>query len=253
MSTIAFDVDDLRDQIRDMYRDVAREPGGEFHFETGRPLAERLGYPAGWLDAVPPAALASFAGVGYHFDLAALEPGERVLDLGSGSGTDAFIAARLTNPGPVIGIDMTEAQVAKARSFGVPRVEFVSGLIEEPPVLDESIDVVISNGVINLVPDKAAVFQAAADALRPGGRLAVADIVSDRELIETTRGNAALWAACIAGAIPLEDYLAAIEATGLRVQTVRPNPEYRFVSPRARTAADKYGVTSVSVLAVKPR
>lgn len=253
MSTIALDVDALRDHIRDMYCDVVREPGGEFHFELGRALAERLGYPAAWLDAVPADALASFAGVGHMIDLAGIEPLETVLDLGCGSGTDAFVAARLTNPGRVIGVDMTDAQLAKARSFGVPRVEFVSGLIEQPPVCDETIDVVISNGVFNLVPDKSAVFAAVARALRPGGRLAVADIVSSRDLIATTRGNVALWAACIAGAVPLEEYLAEIEAAGLRVQTVRPNPSYRFLSERAQTAADKYGVQSVSVLAIKPR
>jgi SAM-dependent methyltransferase len=110
---------------------------------------------------------------------------------------------------------------------------------------------VISNGVINLAPDKDAVFAAVARALRPGGRLAIADIVSARELIERTRRNVALWAACIAGAVPRDDYLGAIEAAGLRIETVREN-SYEFLSPRAQAAADKYGVTSVSVLATKP-
>ena len=105
----------LRDRIREMYRDVAQEPGGDFHFELGRPVAERLGYPREWLDAVPPDALASFAGVGHMLDLAAIESGDTVLDLGSGSGTDAFVAAHLTGPtGRVIGVDMTDAQLAKA-------------------------------------------------------------------------------------------------------------------------------------------
>ena len=106
----------LRDHIRAMYRDVAQEPEGDFHFELGRPVAERLGYPAEWLDAVPPEALESFAGVGHMLDLAAIEPGETVLDLGSGSGTDAFVAAHLAGPaGRVVGVDMTDAQLAKAR------------------------------------------------------------------------------------------------------------------------------------------
>jgi arsenite methyltransferase len=246
----------LRERVRAMYRAVAEHPGGDFHFETGRAVAERLGYPADWLDAVPPDALASFAGVGHMLDLAAIEPGETVLDLGSGSGTDAFVAAQLTGPrGRVIGVDMTDAQLAKARrlrdGLGLRHVEFVEGLVEEPPVEPGSVDVVISNGVINLAPDKDAVFGAVARALRPGGRLAVADIVSARELIERTRRNVALWAACIAGAVPHEDYLGAIEAAGLHVETVRANPGYRFLSPRARAAADRYGVTSVTVLATK--
>jgi arsenite methyltransferase len=247
----------LRERVREMYREVAQQPGADFHFETGRAVAERLGYPAGWLDVVPPDALASFAGVGHMLDLAAIEPGETVLDLGSGSGTDALIAAHLTGPtGRVIGVDMTDAQLDKARALrdglGLEHVDFVEGLIEDPPVEPGSVDVVISNGVVNLAPDKDAVFDAVARALRPGGRLALADIVSARELIERTRRNVALWAACIAGAVPHDQYLGAIEAAGLHVETVRSNSAYRFLSPRARAAADKYGVTSVTVLATKP-
>ena len=143
---------------------------------------------------MPAEALASFAGVGHMLDLAAIKPGETVLDLGSGSGTDSFIAAHLTGPtGRVIGVDMTDAQLAKARrlrdGLGLRHVAFVEGLIEEPPAEPGSVDVVISNGVINLAPDKAAVFRAVARALRPGGRLALADIVSARELIERTRAQ----------------------------------------------------------------
>jgi arsenite methyltransferase len=245
----------LRERVREMYRDVAERPGGEFHFEIGRAVAERLGYSPDLLDAVPPDALVSFAGVGYVLDIAGIKPGHTVLDLGSGSGTDAFVAAHLAGPlGRVIGVDMTDAQLAKARRMsngrGLGHVEFREGLIEDPPVEPGSIDVVISNGVINLAPDKLAVFRAAARALKPGGRLAIADIVSERELIERTRSNAALWAACIAGAVPVDDYLGGIEAAGLCIQTVRPNT-YEFLSPRAREAAAKYGVTSVSVVAEK--
>jgi SAM-dependent methyltransferase len=256
MSTQTVDTAVLRERVREMYRDVAQRPGGDFHFEIGRALAERLGYPAGWLDAVPADALVSFAGVGHMLDLAAIAPGESVLDLGSGSGTDAFVAAHLTGvTGRVIGVEMTDAQLAKARRLGeaagLAHVSFAEGLIEEPPVEPDSIDAVISNGVINLAPDKPAVFRAAARALRIGGRLAVADIVSEHELIDRTRSNETLWAACVAGAVPFDTYLGAIEAAGLCIQTVRPNVEYEFLSPRAREAAEKYGVTSVSVLAVK--
>ena len=249
------DTAELREHVREMYREVADHPDREFHFETGGEVAARLGYPAEWLDAVPAAALASFAGVGHFLDLAEITPGETILDLGSGSGTDSFIAAHLTGPtGRVMGIDMTDAQLAKARRLrdarGLRNVVFVEGLIEEPPAEPGGIDVVISNGVINLAPDKGAVFAAIARALRPGGRLALADIVSSRELIERTRRNVALWAACIAGAVPRDDYLGAIEAAGLRIDTVREN-DYRFLSPRAQEAADKYGVASVSLLATK--
>jgi arsenite methyltransferase len=250
------DTAELRDRVREMYREVAEQPDGEFHFELGRALAERLGYPAEWLDAIPADAIASYAGVGHMLDLAAIEPGETILDLGSGSGTDSFIAAHLAGPtGRVIGVDMTDAQLAKARRLrdarGLRNLVFVDGLIEDPPAEPGSVDVVISNGVINLAPDKAAVFRAIARSLRPGGRLAVADIVAERELIERTRRNVALWAACIAGAVPREDYLGGIETAGLRIETVRQN-DYRFISPRAQEAANKYGVTSVSLLAVKP-
>jgi len=249
------DTIELRDHVRAMYREVAFQPGNEFHFETGRELAERLGYPLAWLSAVPDEALASFAGVGHFLDLADLTAGEHVLDLGSGSGTDSFIAARLVGPeGRVTGVDMTDAQLGKARHFAIhtPQVRFVEGLIENPPVPAGSIDAVISNGVFNLVPDKPKVFSAVARALRPGGRLALADIVAAREVKPATRANVALWAACIAGAIPQDDYLDAIESAGLQVVRVRANPDYRFISPRAQEAADKYGVTALSLLAIKP-
>jgi ubiquinone/menaquinone biosynthesis C-methylase UbiE len=255
MSTFTVDTTELRDHVREMYRAVAREPGGDFHFETGRALAERLGYPADWLDAVPADALASFAGVGHFLDLAQISPGDAVLDLGSGSGTDAFIAAKLTGPdGHVVGVDMTDAQLIKARTArdhaGLGHLAFLNGLIEDPPAEPGGIDVVISNGVINLAPDKERVFRAAARALRPGGRLAIADIVAERELTKPRR-NVALWTACIAGAMPHGDYVEAIENAGLRVQMVRPNPAYRFLSSRAQEAAAKYGVTSLTILAIK--
>jgi arsenite methyltransferase len=251
------DVAALRGHVREMYTTFARDPGGEFHFETGRALAERLGYPAAWLDFVPEPALESFAGVGHMLDLAALWPGERVLDLGSGSGTDAFIATRLVSPGgTVTGVDMTPAQVDKARTLRdrnrIRNVSFCKGSVERPPAEPASYDAVISNGVINLVPDKPRVFEAVGCALRTGGRLAVADIVASRPIKERTRGNATLWAACIAGAATLDEYTAAVEAAGLRIETVRENDAYRFTSPGALGAVATYGVRSVSILAVKP-
>jgi SAM-dependent methyltransferase len=256
MTTAARQVDatELEQRVQRMYEEVALEPGREFHFETGRALAERLGYPSPDLDRIPPGAIDSFAGVGYFLDLAAITPGELVLDLGSGSGTDSFLAAYSADAGGgVIGIDMTAAQLAKARALaradGFHAVEFRQGHIEQPPVGRESVDCVISNGVINLSPDKAAVFAAAFAALRPGGRLALADIVTAEQLPEGVTCDAALWAACIGGAMQRDRYREAIEAAGFEIATWRENPEYRFVSERADNATRKYGVMSISLLA----
>ena len=250
------DTGELKERVQRMYEEVALEPEREFHFETGRPLAERLGYPAADLDQIPTAAIDSFAGVGYFLDLAALRPGETVLDLGSGSGMDSFLAANQAGPdGRVIGVDMTDAQLAKARRLagdaGFAQADFREGYIETPPVDEGSVDCVISNGVINLSPDKPAVFAAAARALRPGGRLALTDIVTEHQLPEGVTCDASLWAACIGGAMQRDGYRAAIEATGLSVVEWRTNTEYRFVSERADNATQKYGVTSISLKAVK--
>ena len=156
------------------------------------------------------------------------------------------------DPGRVVGVDFTDAQLDKATRLrnGFSQVELVEGRIEELPFEDESFDAVISNGVINLSPRKDRVFAEAARVLRPGGRLAISDIVSGRALKERTRRNVDLWAACIAGAIPRDDYLAAIAAQGLEVVQVRAN-DYRFVSPRALDACSTYAVESVSLVAVK--
>jgi SAM-dependent methyltransferase len=256
--TTSVDTERLEHEVKAMYRDVADRPEGDYHFELGRELALRVGYAADLLDEIPEGAVESFAGVGHHFDLAGLREGEQVLDLGSGSGMDAFAAALQVGPsGRVVGIDMTPEQVAKAdrlrRQRGLDNVEFRQGRIEQLPVPDDSVDVVISNGVINLSPYKAAVFAAVARVLRPGGRLALADIVSSREIEPRTVAKVELWAACIAGAVTDEEYLAAIETAGLTVQTVRDNPGYRFLTDRAATACSKYGVKSISLLAVKPR
>ena len=250
------DTSELKERVQRMYEEVALEPEREFHFETGRPLAERLGYAPADLDAIPAAAIDSFAGVGYFLDLAALQPGETVLDLGSGSGMDSFLAANQVGAdGRVIGVDMTDAQLTKARRLahdgGFGQADFREGLIETPPVDDGSVDCVISNGVINLSPDKPAVFAAAIRALRPGGRLALSDIVTEHQLPEGVTCDAALWAACIGGAMQHDAYRHAIEHAGLQITECRTNTEYRFVSERADNATQKYGVTSISLLAVK--
>jgi arsenite methyltransferase len=245
----------LESEVKAMYRHVAREESSRLHFEVGRELAEHLGYPSDLLDAIPAEALASFAGVGYHLDLAALQPGESVLDLGSGSGTDVFGAAvQVGRSGRVVGVDITDEQLAKAARLrerdGFRQVELVEAHIEELPFEDASFDAVISNGVINLSLLKGRVFAEAARVLRPGGRFAVTDIVSGRALKERTRRNVELWAACIAGAIPRTKYLEALAEEGLETRTLRKN-DYRFISERALDACSTYEVESVSLLAVK--
>jgi arsenite methyltransferase len=254
-ATSLIETAELEARVKEMYRQVAEEADAELHFETGRGLAESLGYPTEVLDRIPPEAIESFAGVGYHFDLASIGEGERVLDLGSGSGTDAFFAAqRVGEGGSVVGVDFTPEQVRKASrvrdAAGIARVEFVAAPIDDLPFVDESFDVVISNGVINLSPVKGRVFAEAARVLRPGGRLAVADIVSGRPLKEQTRRNTELWAACIAGAIPRRNYADAIDQAGLSVGEIRGN-DYRFISERALDACSTYGVESISLVAHK--
>jgi ubiquinone/menaquinone biosynthesis C-methylase UbiE len=251
------DVDELRDKVKVMYRAVAESPHGRFHFEMGRRLAERLGYPSSELDEVPPEAIESFAGVGHHLGLAGIAPGEHVADLGSGSGMDAFLAAHQAgNAGSVVGIDMTDEQLEKARRLaerdGFTNVRFERGYIESAPVDDSSVDVVISNGVINLCDDKAEVFRGIARLLKPGGRMAISDIVTEQPLTEAIVCDVNLWASCIGGAMQQDDYRQAIEQAGLEVQAVRDNPQYRFISDSAQGATETFGVKSISIVAARP-
>lgn len=253
----ALDTSELTQRVTQIYHEVAVHPDTDFHFETGRALAERLGYPAPELDAIPAGALDSYAGVGYFLDLAAVRPGDTVLDLGCGSGTDSFLAARQAGPaGRVIGVDMTDAQLDKARRLateaGLGNVEVHRADIAETPVADGSVDVVITNGVINLAPDKGAVFREVARVLRPGGRLALADIVTGSTLPEEVTCDASLWAACIGGAMQIDRYREAVTSAGLRIDTVRANDQYRFLSDSAVGATQKWGVTSISLLAHRP-
>jgi arsenite methyltransferase len=246
----------LEQKVKAMYRDVAVNPHGKFHFEMGRALAERLGYAAGELDAIPREAIESFAGVGYYFDLAALKAGEIVVDLGSGSGMDSFIAARKLGPtGKVLGVDMTDEQLAKAERLraaaDLRNIAFRKGYIQATGLPDASADVVISNGVINLAPDKVEVFREAARLLRPGGRIAIADIVTESQLPEGISCDATLWAACIGGAMQVDGYVATIEAAGLRVQRTKDNTHYEFISANAKGASRKYGVKSIALLAIR--
>jgi arsenite methyltransferase len=256
-TTVAFDPKELEAKVKAMYRDVASNPGGEFHFEMGRALAERLGYPPADLDRIPVEAIESFAGVGHYFHLADLKPGETVVDLGSGSGMDTFIAAlKVGAGGKVVGVDMTDEQLAKSERLrsrdGFDNVTYMKGYIEKVGLPAAMADAVISNGVVNLATDKEAVFREAARMLRPGGRLALSDIVTEVQLPESIVCNSTLWAACIGGAAQQGDYRAKIESVGLRIVKLEDNPAYKFISDNAQGASRKFGVKSISLLAVKP-
>ena len=258
MTTITtFDPKELEAKVKAMYRSVAENPKGDFHFEMGRAMAERLGYAPADLDRIPAESIESFAGVGYYFHLADVKAGETVVDLGSGSGMDTFVAALKVGPrGKVIGVDMTDEQRAKAERLrdrdGFLNVTYVKGYIEQAPLPDGVADVVISNGVINLATDKSRVFREAARLLKPGGRLAISDIVTELQLPETIVCNSTLWAACIGGAAQQDNYRRMITDGGLRLETVQDNPQYQFISDNAKGASRKFGVKSVSLLAVKP-
>jgi arsenite methyltransferase len=197
-SGIPVDVDLLRSEIRRTYTDVSTDQEQDFIFPTGRSWAQELGYPEPELARVPDAIVESFAGVANHWLLGDVEPGEIVLDLGCGAGTDLLIAAQKTGPaGRAIGVDMTSAMLeraaAGAREMGLENVELHESLIESLPVDDTSVDVVISNGVIDLVPDKEAVFAEIDRVLRPGGRLQLADVVIHTEVSEDARERIDLW------------------------------------------------------------
>jgi arsenite methyltransferase len=192
------DVDVLREAIHKTYTEVSTDQDKDFIFPTGRDWAEELDYPQPELSRVPDATVASFAGVANPFSLGRLERGETVLDLGCGAGTDLLIAAQMAGPATrVIGVDMTATMLRRARegadAMGLAGVDLHEALIESLPLGDASVDVVISNGVIDLVPDKAAVFAEIDRVLRPGGRVQIADVVIHTEVSEDARKRIDLW------------------------------------------------------------
>jgi SAM-dependent methyltransferase len=192
------DVEVLREAIRAEYGQVAAEPGRGYHFHTGRRLTRLLGYDDAWLGGVPEGTIASFAGTGNPFSLGPLRAGERVVDVGCGAGIDSLIAAGMVGPGgAVVGVDMTPAMLERARASaaeaGIANVHFHEGLAESLPVADGWADVVISNGVINLFPDKLAGLQEMARVLRPGGRLQVGDILVQKSVGDKAKRDINLW------------------------------------------------------------
>ena len=199
-NTLPVDPAALREEVKSKYREVAAEPNRNFHFHTGRPLAQRLGYDPAVVDPLPDVAIESFAGVANPFALRALEAGENVVDAGSGAGFDCFVAACQVGPdGHVIGVDMLAEMLEKsghtAAELGLSNVEFRNGLLEELPIEDGWADAVISNGVFNLCADKKRVFQEAWRVLRPGGRLQFGDIANGKPVPEAAIANIDLWTA----------------------------------------------------------
>jgi ubiquinone/menaquinone biosynthesis C-methylase UbiE len=250
------DAAELEQKVKKMYSEVALNPKGEYHFEMGRGLAEKLGYEKNDLDRIPASAIDSFAGVGYYFDLANLKEGEQVLDLGSGSGMDVFVAAlKVGSAGHVSGVDMTDEQLQKSERLrnenNFNNISFHKAYIEKLPFDDSSFDVVISNGVINLCPDKEKVFAEVARVLKQAGRMVIADIVTEKQLPESVICNSTLWAACIGGAAQQDTYRESIEKAKMEILIVKNNDAYRFISKSAQGASKDYGVKSVSLMAQK--
>ncbi|MFT7654077.1 MAG: arsenite methyltransferase [Limisphaerales bacterium] len=190
----------LREEVKAKYREVATEPNGQYHFHTGRPLTARLGYDTALVDALPDAAVESFAGVANPFVMRTLDPGEKIVDAGSGAGFDCFMAAaQVGSEGRVVGVDMLSEMLAKsantAASIGLENVEFREGLLEDLPVEDDWADVVISNGVFNLCVDKKLAFSEVWRVLRPGGRLQFSDIANGKPVPESAIRDIDLWTA----------------------------------------------------------
>lgn len=221
-SPIGFDIRYLRDQVLQTYDRVAREPDGDFHFHRGPDYASTyLGYDAQELAELPSISTARFAGVGNPIGVGPIHRGETVVDHACGAGMDALLAARRVGPtGRVIGVDMTPAMRAcaeeGARLAGLQGVVTIRpGFMEELPLASASVDVLISNGVVNLSPDKRQVFREIVRVLKPGGRLHLADVVVQRELTLAARSNPDLWAACIGGSLPEPELFELTEEAGL--------------------------------------
>jgi arsenite methyltransferase len=257
---IDFDIATLRESVRALYTRVATDPSGDFHFHRGLEYAvEWLGYDRGELLALPRLSTERFAGVGNPLAMGALAVGETVLDHACGGGMDLLLAARrVGSTGQAIGVDMTQAMREQAQCAAelagvADRTRILPGLLEELPLDDASVDVVISNGVLNLSPDKRQALREVFRVLRPGGRLLLADVVVQRELTLPVRQSPELWAACIGGALPESELLELVSAAGLRGGRI----EARFRSFAGSSAEAKVSsdleLGSVNFSAEKPR
>jgi ubiquinone/menaquinone biosynthesis C-methylase UbiE len=240
--------------VQQMYTDVANCPARQFHFPTGRDACLFVGYPTDWLDRLPATAIESFAGVGFPFRADVIRPGDRVLDVGAGSGTDTLTAARLVGPqGNVFALDMTQAMLAKLRGNAaqaqVGNVDVIEGNAEAIPLPDASVDVVTSNGVLNLVPDKPRAFAEIHRVLRPGGSAQIADIVVSQPISESAKANPKLWAECVVGASIEEHYLDLFRTAGFINVTVLRSFDYfsASVSADTRKVASALGAKAIEI------
>ncbi|HXF65750.1 MAG TPA: methyltransferase domain-containing protein, partial [Burkholderiales bacterium] len=240
--------------VQEMYSAVAATPQRPFHFPVGREACLQVGYPAELLAGVPEEALRSFAGVGCPFRAGVIRAGDAVLDIGAGAGTDTLIAARLAGPaGKVFALDITPAMVRKLRELvqrhGIANVEVIEGGAEDIPLPDTSIDVVTTNGMLNLVPDKRRAVAEMFRVLRPGGRVQLADIVIRRPVTRDCATDPRLWAECVVGASIDEDYLALFADAGFERVKVLRDHDYFALSPSAETreVARRFGAYAIEV------
>lgn len=247
------------ESVKTMYTEVASFPERVFHFPTGRPACEYVGYPKEQLDAIPATAVESFAGVGYPFAVEAIKQGDTILDIGSGSGTDVIISSLLTGKsGKVYGLDMTHAMRSKlvdnAKLAGLDNISLIEAEAEEIPLPDSSIDVVTSNGVLNLVPNKKKAFEEIFRVLKPGGRVQISDIVVSQEISEACRSDPKLWAECIVGAMEKSDYLQLFRDIGFEKVEELQELDYfaASVSKETRDVAASLGAHSMVMKATKP-
>jgi ubiquinone/menaquinone biosynthesis C-methylase UbiE len=242
-----------------MYDEVATAPSKQFHFPTGRDAGLFVGYPRDWLDPLPAAAVESFAGVGFPFRAGIIRRGDRVLDIGAGSGTDTLIAARLVGPeGVVFALDMTPAMLSKLQrtvaAAGATNVRVIEGNAEALPFAAASIDVVTSNGVLNLVPDKPKAFAEIFRVLRPDGRAQIADIMVSRPAGDRARADPKLWAECVVGASLEDNYLDLFRSVGFAEVSVLRRFDYFSASssPDTRRFAGVLGARAAEITLQRP-
>jgi SAM-dependent methyltransferase len=254
VAIFGFTPDKIIAAVQDMYEAVATAPERPFHFPVGREASLKVGYPAEALEGIPEEALRRFAGVGYPFRAGAIRAGDTVLDIGAGAGTDTLIASRLVGPrGRVIALDITPAMVGKLRELlarrGIANVEVIEGNAESIPLPDAAVDVVTSNGMLNLVPDKRAAIREIFRVLRPGGRVQIADIVLHRPVTPDCGGDPRLWAECVVGATVDEDYLDLFRDAGFDGVEVLRHHDYFALSRSAdtRDIARRFGARAVEI------
>lgn len=251
-----FERNRLRHAIQDAYREVAQQPSCTFHFNNGRPLTNLVGYTETMLQGIPESTVASFAGTGNPFSLGTLADGATVLDIGCGAGLDVLLASRMVGVhGKAIGVDMTREMLDKARQnarqMGASNVQFMRGYAEALPVDDASVDVIISNGVLNLCPNKEEAFAEMYRVLKPGGRFQIADVLVDTPVPTFARDLIHLWVDCVAGGTPNMEYVEMLRNTGFQEIEVVDAIDV-FKDAQVELDAQRYGAMGFNIKGVKP-